>query len=163
MDCSMPGFPVLHYLPKFAQTQVHWVGDAMQSSHLLLSPSPSAFNLSQHQGLFQWVNSASGDQSIGASVSASVLPINIQNWSPLGFTGLISLQSKGLSSLFQHHSSKALIIQCSTFFMVQLSYLYMTTEKPITLTIWTTVKNIYLKAHFFPSRLIITHSWFLPR
>ena len=58
MDCRMPGFPVLHYLPEFAQIHVHWVGDTIQPSHLLLPSSPPAFNLSQHQGLFQWVNSS---------------------------------------------------------------------------------------------------------
>ena len=58
MDCSMPGFPVLHYLPELAQTHVHWVDDAIKPSHPLSSPSPPAFNLSQHQGLFQWVNSS---------------------------------------------------------------------------------------------------------
>ena len=57
MDCSMPGFPVQHQLPELAQTHVHWVGDAIQPSHPLSSPSPSAFNLSQHRGLFQWVSS----------------------------------------------------------------------------------------------------------
>ena len=57
MDCSTPGFPVLHYLLELAQTHVHWVDDAIQSSHPLSSPSPPAFNLSQHQGLFQWVGS----------------------------------------------------------------------------------------------------------
>ena len=57
VDCSMPGFPVLHYLLVFAQTHVHWVGDAIQPSHPLLSPLPPALNLSQHQGLFQWVGS----------------------------------------------------------------------------------------------------------
>ena len=57
VDCSPPGFPILWYLPEFAQTQVHWVSDAIQLSHPLSSPSPPAFNLSQHQGLFQWVNS----------------------------------------------------------------------------------------------------------
>ena len=56
MDCSMPGFPDLHYLPEFAQTRVHWVSDAIQPSHPLSLPSPSALNLSQHQGLFQWVD-----------------------------------------------------------------------------------------------------------
>ena len=56
MDCSTPGFPVLHHLPEFAQTHVHWVGDAIQPSCPLSPPSPPAFNLSQHQGLFQWVN-----------------------------------------------------------------------------------------------------------
>ena len=57
MDCSMPGLPVHHQLPEFTQTHVHWVGDAIQPSHPLSSPSPPAFNLSQHQGLFQWVSS----------------------------------------------------------------------------------------------------------
>ena len=58
MDCSMPGFPVYHQLLELTQTYVHWVGDAIQLSHPLLSPSPPAFNLSQHQGLFQWVSSS---------------------------------------------------------------------------------------------------------
>ena len=63
MDCSTPGFPVLHHLLEFAQTHVHWVSDAIQPSHPLLPPSPPALNLSQHQGLFQWVDSASGGQN----------------------------------------------------------------------------------------------------
>ena len=58
MDCRTPGFPVLHHLPELDQTHVHWVGDAVQPSHPLLSPSPPAFNLSQHQGLFRWVSSS---------------------------------------------------------------------------------------------------------
>ena len=99
MNCSMPGFPVLHYLPEFAQTHVHWICDAIQPSHPLSSPSPLALNLSQHQSLFQGGGSASGGQSIGVSASASVLPVNIQSWFPLGLTGLIFLLSKGLSSL----------------------------------------------------------------
>ena len=102
MDWSTPGFPVLHHLLELAQTQVHWVGDAIQLSHPLSSPSPPAFNLSQHQGLSQWQFLASGGQSIGVSASASVLPINIQNWFPLGLIGLISLQSKGLSRVFSN-------------------------------------------------------------
>ena len=57
-NCSMLGFPILHYLPEFAKTHVHWVGDTIQPSHPLSSPSPPAFNLSQHQGLFQWVGSS---------------------------------------------------------------------------------------------------------
>ena len=76
MDCSTPDFPVHHQLPEFTQTHVHRVGDAIQSSHPLSSPSPPAFNLSQHQGLFQRPF-ASGGQSIRAS--ASVLPMNIQD------------------------------------------------------------------------------------
>ena len=97
MDCGMPGFPVHHQLPELAQTRVHWVGDSIQPSHPLSPPSPPAFNLSQHQDLFQGVSSlffASGGQSIGASASASVLPVNIQHWFPLGWTGWISLHPR---------------------------------------------------------------------
>ena len=98
MDCNMAGFPVLHYLPELAQTHVHWVGDAIQPSHPLWSPSPPAFNLSHYQGLFQWVGwlFPSGGQSTGASALVSVLPMNIQGWFPLGLTSLTSLLSKGL-------------------------------------------------------------------
>ena len=80
-----------------------------------------------------------GGHSTGASALASVLPVNIQDWFPLGLTGLISLLSKGLSRVLQHHSSKASILRCSAFFMVQLSYPYMTTGKTKALTIWTFV------------------------
>ena len=145
VDCSTLGFPLLHCLLKFAQTHVHWVGDAIQSSHPLLPASP-ALNLSQHQGLFQWVgsspqvskglelqlqhqcffffpytlsyhrlkqnnttccrftqkrcfHSAFSWRLSGSSATASVLPMNIQDWFPLGFTGLILL-SKGLWRIF---------------------------------------------------------------
>ena len=114
MDCITPGFPVYHQLPELAQSHVHWVGDAIQPSHPLFPTSPPAFNLSQHQGLFQWVSSLHQlAQSIGASASASVLPMNIQDWFPLGLTGLISLMSKGLSRVLfntsvQKHQSSAL-------------------------------------------------------
>ena len=85
-------------LPKLAQTHVRRVSDAIQSSHLLSSPSPPAFNLFQHQSLFQWVSSSHQVANVfGVSASASVLPMKIQDWFPLGLTGLISLQSKGLS------------------------------------------------------------------
>ena len=107
MDCNTPGFPVLHCLPEFAQTHVHWVGEAIQPSHPLSSPSPPTLNLSQQQGLFQWVSSLHWiHQSIGASVSASVLSMNIQGWYPLGLTGLISLQSKGLSRVFSSTTNR---------------------------------------------------------
>ena len=97
MDCSTPGFSVLHYLSEFAQTHVHWVSDAIQPSRPFQPPSLPALNLSQHQSLFQWVwLFVSGGQSIGASASTSVLPMNIQGWFPLGLTGLISLLSKEL-------------------------------------------------------------------
>ena len=102
MDCSMPGFLVPYHLLKFVQFHVHWISDAIQLSHPLSSPPP-AFNLSQHQGLFKWISSsASGGQRIGVSASTSVLPINTQDWSPLGWTAWISLQSKGLSRVFSN-------------------------------------------------------------
>ena len=90
MDCSIPGLPVHHQLPEFTQTHVHWTSDAIQPSHPLSSPSPPAFNLFQHQGLFKWISSLHQvfasilHQSIGVSALASVLPMNIQDWSPLG-------------------------------------------------------------------------------
>ena len=96
LDCSTPGLPVRHQLLELVQTHAHWVGDAIQPSHPLSFPSPPAFNLSQHQGLFQGVSFfTSAVQYIGFSVSASVLPMTIQDWFPLGLTGWISLQSKG--------------------------------------------------------------------
>ena len=116
MDCNTTGFPVLHHLLELAQTHVHWVGDAIQPSYPLSSPSPHAFYLSQHQGLFKWVSSSyPRGQSIGAS--ASVLPMNIQDWFSLGWTGCISLQSKGLSRVFSNTT-----VQKHQFFM--LSFLY---------------------------------------
>jgi len=99
VDCNIPSFPVLHCLLEFVQTHVHWVSVAIQPSHLLLPLSP-ALSLSQHQNLLRWVGSfASGGQSFGASASASVLPMNIQCWFPLGLTGLILLPRE-LSSIF---------------------------------------------------------------
>ena len=104
MNCSMPGLPVHHQLPEFTQTHVHWVGDAIQSSHPLSPPSPPAPNPSQHQSLLQWVNSSHEESTlrIGVSALASVLPKNTQDWSPLEWTGCISLQSKGLSRVFSN-------------------------------------------------------------
>ena len=104
---------------------------------------------------------ASGGQSIGVSASASVLPMNIQDLSPLGWTGWISLLFKGLlKSLLQHHSSKASVLQCSAFFIVQLSHPYMTTRKTKALTRWTFVGKVMYLLFNMLSRLVIT---FLPR
>ena len=101
VDCSTPGSSVLHDLPEFTQTHVHWVGDAIQPSHSLLPPSPPTFSLSQHQSLFPLIRLFTSDgQSVGASPSASILPMNIQGWFPLGLTGLLSFQSKGSSGVF---------------------------------------------------------------
>ena len=124
MNHSTPGLPVHHQLLESTQTHVHWVGDAVQPSPPLSFPSPPALNLSQHQGLFQWVGSfpmsqlfASGGQSIGVSASTSVFPMNTQDWSPLGWTGWISLQSKGLSRVFSNTT-----VQKHQFFGAQLSW-----------------------------------------
>ena len=111
MNRSTPGLPVHHQLLEFTQTHVHWVGDPIQPSHLLWSPSPPAPNPSQHQGLFAW-----GGQSTGVSASASVLPKNTQDWSPLGWTGWISLHSRGLSRVFSNTT-----VQKHQFFGTQLS------------------------------------------
>ena len=102
VDHSTPGFPVHHQLPELAQTHVHRVGDAIQPSHPLSSPSPPAFNLSQHQVFPRSHFFSSGGQNIGVSALASVLPMNIQDWYPLGSTGLISLQSMGPSRVFSN-------------------------------------------------------------
>ena len=135
MDCSMPGLSVYRHLLEFSQTHVHWVGNAIQPSHPLSSPSPPAFNLSQNQGLFKWVSS-SYQVAKYWSFSLNISPSNEH-------PGLISfrmdwldlLEVQGtLKSLLQHHSSKAWILQCSAFFIVQLSHPYMTTGKTIALT-----------------------------
>ena len=103
---------------------------------------------------------ASGGQSIGASASSSVLPMNSQGWFHLGLTSLIFLQSKGLSSLLQHHSSKASILQHSAFFMVQLSHPYMATGKTMALTRRTFVNRVMSLLFNMLSMLVIA---FLPR
>ena len=102
MACSTPGLPVLHQLPEFIQTHVHWVGDAIQPFHPLFpfSSSLQSFPASGSFPMSQFF--ASGGQSIGVSASASVLPMNIQDWFPSGWTGWISLQSKGLSRVFSN-------------------------------------------------------------
>ena len=99
-DCSTPEVPVPHYIPEFAQTDVHWVDDAIQPSHPLLPPSPCPQSVpaSGSSPMSQLFTSAG--QSTGVSASASVLPMNIKDWFPLGWTGWISLQSKGLSRVF---------------------------------------------------------------
>ena len=116
MDCSTPGFPVHHQLPELIQIHVHWVGDAIKPSHplsLLLLP-PSIFLASGSFPMSQFFES--GGQSIGVSGSASVLPMNIQDWFLLGWTGWISLQSKGLSTVFSNTT-----VQKHQFFGAQLS------------------------------------------
>ena len=119
MDCNMPGLPVHHQLLEFTQTHVHQVNDAIQSSYPLSSPSPPAFNLSQHLFPVSLPRSqffASGGQTIRVSALASVLPMNIQDWFPLGWTRWISLQSKGLSRVFSNTT-----VQKHQFFSTQPS------------------------------------------
>ena len=113
MACSTPGFPVHHQLPEPTQTHVCWASDAIQPSHPLSSPSPPTFNLSQHQSFQMSQFFPSGGQNIGAS--ASVLPMTIQDWFPLGLTDLISLRSKELSRVFSNTTA-----QKHQFFSAQL-------------------------------------------
>ena len=143
MNRSTSGLPVHHQLPEFTQTHVHRVGDANQPCHPLSSPSPPAPNPSQHQGLFQWVNSSNEVAKVlGFQPQHSVLPMNTQDWSLWdGLVGSPCVQGT-LKSLLQHHSSKASILWCSAFFTVQLSHPYMTTGKIIALTRWTFVGKV---------------------
>ena len=113
MNCSTSGLPVHHQLPEFTQTHVHRVRDAIQPSHPLSSPTPLAPNPSQHQSLFQWVNSS---HQAELQLQPSVLPKNTQDWPPLERTGWISLQSKGLSRVFSNTT-----LQKHQFFSTQLS------------------------------------------
>ena len=158
MDCSMPVFPVLHYLPEFTQSHVQlfvtpWTIACQSSLSFTISWSLLKFMVIESVTIpdylilclpllllpliflsirvfsVSWHFTASG-QSIGASASASVLLVNIQGWFPLGLIGLISLLSKGLSSLLQHHNLEVSILQRLAYFRIQLLYLYKTTEKP---------------------------------
>ena len=156
MDSSTPGFPVHHQLPELAQTHVHRVSDAIQPYHPLSSPSPPAFNLSSI--------SVFSNESVFCitwpqywSFSFSVSPAN-------GYLGLISLRidwfdllavQRTLKSLLQHHKSKESILWHSAFFMVQLSHLYLTTGKAITLTIGTFVGKVMSLLFHILSRFII--------
>ena len=140
MNCSMPGFPVLHYLPELAQTHVHWVGDAIQPSHPLSPPSPPAFNLSQHQGLFQesvlrikwpkyWSFSISPSNEYSGLISFRM------DWFDLP---VVQKTLKSFSSTtVQKHPSLL-----SAFLMVQLSHPCMTTGKTIALTRQTFVGKV---------------------
>ena len=151
MDCSTPGFPVLYQLPEFAKTHVHLI---------LCHPLPRLQSFPASKSFPMNHFFASGGQSTGVSVSASVLPMNIQDWFPLGLAGLILAIQRTLKSLLQHHSSKASILWCSAFFILQLSHPSMTTGKTIALTRWTFVGKVMSLLFNMLSRLVIT---FLPR
>ena len=131
IDCSMPGFPVLHYLPEFVQTHVHWVSNAIQPFHPRSPPSPSDLKFSQHQGLFQestlpirWPKYWSFSFSISPSSEYLGLISFRIDW-----FDLLAVQGT-LKSLFQNHCLKASTHWHSAFFMVQLSHPYMTAGKP---------------------------------
>ena len=137
MNCSTPGLSVHHQLPEFIQTHVHRVGDAIQPSHPRSSPSPPAPNPSQQQSLFfssesalciGWPKYWSFSFSISPSNEHSELISFRMDW-----LDLLAVQET-LKSLLQHHSSKASILWCSAFFIVQLSHPYMTTGKTVALT-----------------------------
>ena len=140
MDCSTSGLLVHHQFLEFTQTHVHWVGDAIQPSHPLSSPSP-AFNISQHQGFFKWVSS-SHQMAKYWSLSLIISPSS-------DYSGLISfrldwldlLAVQGTLKSLHHHNSKASILRCSAVFIVQLSHPYTTTGKTIALTRWNFQKR----------------------
>ena len=142
--CSTPGFPVHHQLQELAQIHVHRVSNAIQPLQPLLSPSPPALYLSQHKGLFQWVI------SLHQMAKGLELQLQCQSFQWIlctdflqdGLVGSPCSPRDSLKSLLQNHSSKASVLQCSAFFIVQLSYPYMTTGKTIALTIWTFVGKV---------------------
>ena len=143
MDCSTPGFPVLHHLPELAHTHVHPVGDAIPPSHPLSSPSPPAFSLSQHR-VFSNESALCIMLPKYWSFSFTIIPSS-------EYSGLISFRMDWLDllavqgtlkGLLQHHSSEAPILRCSGFFIVQLSHPYLTTGKTIPLTIQTFVSEV---------------------
>ena len=163
MNCSTPGLPVHQQLLESTQTHIHWVDDAIQSSHPLSSTSPPALNLSQHQGLFQWVSSS---HEVAKVLQYYRWPkyysFNISPFSEhpglisfsMDWLGLLAVQ--GTLKSLQYHSSKASILPCSAFFIVQLSHPYMTTVKTIALIRWTFVGKVMSLLFNMLSRLIIT-------
>ena len=154
MDCSTPGFPVLNYLQEFAQTHLHWVSDAIQTSHPVTSFCPQCFPESGPFSMSWLFTSAS--QSFG-SFSFSISPSN-------EYSGFISFRidwfdlpvvQGTLSSLLQHHNSKASVLQHSAFFMIQISHLYMTTGKTIALIIWTFLGKVMCLLFNMLSRFVL--------
>ena len=116
MDCSMPVLFVYHQLLEFTQTHVHGVGDAIQPSHPLSSPSPLAFNLSQHQGLFKWVSSSHQvAKGLEFQLQYQSFQWIFRTTFQMNLLDLLAVQGT-LKSLLQHHSLKASILQCPAFF-----------------------------------------------
>ena len=162
MNHSTPGPPCPSRTPGVHPNPCplcQWCHPTISSSVIPFFSCPQSFPESGSLQMSQL--SASGGQSIGVSASTSVPPMNTQDWSPLGWTGWISLRPRSLlRSLLQHHSSKASILWHSAFFIVQLSYPYTTTGKTIALTRWTFAGEVMSLLFNMPSRLVIT---FLPR
>ena len=157
MECSISGLPVHHQLPYFTQTHVCWVRDAIQSSHPLLSPSPLAFNLSQHQGLFKWVSFCNRWPKYW-SFSFNISPSNEHSRLisfRMDWLDLLAVQ-KSLKSLIQHHSSKSSVLLCSAFLIVQLLHPYMTTGKTIAFTGQTFVGKVISLLFNMMSKVAIT-------
>ena len=161
MNRSMPGLPVHHQLLEFTKTHVHWVGDAIQPSHPLSSPSPPALNLSQDKFFSNestlhigWPKYWSFSFSISLSNEHPGLISFRMDW-----LDLLAVQGT-LKSLLQHHSSKASILWRSAFYIVQLSHPYMTTEKTIALTRRNFVGKVISLLFNMLSRLVLT---FFPR
>ena len=160
MDCNIPGFTAHHQLPEFTQTcpSSQWCHPTISSSVIPYSSCLQTFPAAGSSEMNQFF--ASGGQSIGISASGTVFPMNIRDWFPLGWSGWLSLLSKGFSRIFSNnHSSKASILHCSAFFIVQLSIHTWLLEKTIALTKQTFVGK---RSLFFNtlSRFIIA---FLPR
>jgi len=147
MDCSTPGIPVLHHLPELAQTHVHWIGDAIQLSHLLSFPSLPAFSLFHFPSIRVFFNELAlcirwpKYWNFSFSISPNYDYLGLISFR-INWFDLLVVQGT-LKSLLQHHSSKASILWCSVFFMVQLSHLYMTPGKTIALTRWS-MSSIFL-------------------
>ena len=130
VDCNTTDFPLLHCLLEFVQIHVHWVSDSIQPS-LSLSPPPPALNLAHPESfLMTWIFASSG-QSSATSSSTSVLPLNTQDWFPLRLTGLISLQSKGLSRVFSSTT-----VQKHQFFGARPSLWWATVHGVTEIQIW---------------------------
>ena len=163
MDWSMPGFPVLHHLPEFAQIHDHWVNDVLLSNHLVLCSHLLLLSsvLPSIQGFFQWVSlshQATGVLALQLSFSPSNEYSGLISFR-IDWFDLLAVQGT-LKSLLQHHSLKASILRCSAFFIVQLWHLYMTTGQTIALTIRTFVSKLMSLLYNMLSRFVIV---FLPR
>ena len=165
MDCSTPSFPVHHQPPELAPTHANPVGEAIQPSHPLVSPSPPAFSLSRHQGLFQWVSSS--------HQVAKVFELQQQSFQCI--SGLISFRidcfdllvlQGTLKSVLWHHNSQASVLGCSAFFVIQFSHPYITTRKTIALALQTKMISLLFNmlSRFFmaflprSNHLLINHT-----